>query len=100
MKQTEENNMTIIEELYNVVLNRQKNPAEGSYTNYLLNEGTEKIAKKVGEEAVETAIAAAKGSKSEVVGEISDVLYHILVLMVHMGISLDDIEKELRGRRS
>ncbi|MBP5180744.1 MAG: phosphoribosyl-ATP diphosphatase [Clostridiales bacterium] len=92
--------MNIIEELYSVVLNRQKNPTEGSYTNYLLNEGTEKIAKKVGEEAVETAIAAAKGSKPEVVGEISDVIYHMLVLMVNMGITPDDIEKELRGRRS
>jgi phosphoribosyl-ATP pyrophosphatase (EC 3.6.1.31)/phosphoribosyl-AMP cyclohydrolase (EC 3.5.4.19) len=92
--------MNIIEELYSVVLSRQKNPTEGSYTNYLLGEGTEKIAKKVGEEAVETAIAAAKGSKGEVVGEISDVIYHLLVLMVHMGITPDDIEKELRGRRS
>ena len=52
--------MDIISELYNVVLNRQKDPQEGSYTNYLLEAGTEKIAKKLGEEAVETAIAAAK----------------------------------------
>ena len=67
--------MDIISELYNVVLNRQKDPQEGSYTNYLLEAGTEKIAKKLGEEAVETAIAAAKRSKTEVVEEISDVIY-------------------------
>jgi len=92
--------MDITKELYNVVLNRQKDPQEGSYTNYLLEAGTEKIAKKVGEEAVETAIAAAKGSKTEVIEEISDVIYHLLVLMVNMGITPEDLEKELRSRRS
>ena len=92
--------MNITNELYNVILNRQKEPQEGSYTNYLLDAGTEKIAKKVGEEAVETAIAAAKGIKSDVIAEIADVEYHLLVLMVHMGITLEDVEKELRGRRS
>ncbi len=91
--------MSILNELYDVVLGRQNDPQEGSYTNYLLESGTEKIAKKVGEEAVETAIAAAKGSKTEVVEEISDVIYHLLVLMVDMGITPDDIEKELRDRR-
>ena len=91
--------MSILNELYDVVLGRQNDPQEGSYTNYLLESGTEKIAKKVGEEAVETAIAAAKGSKKEVVEEISDVIYHLLVLMVDMGITPDDIEKELRDRR-
>ena len=91
--------MDIIKELYSVVLDRQQNPEEGSYTNFLLNKGTEKIAKKVGEEAVETAIAAAKKSKDEVVGEIADLTYHVLVLMADMGISLEEVEKELRGRR-
>lgn len=91
--------MSILNELYDVVLGRQNDPQEGSYTNYLLESGTEKIAKKVGEEAVETAIAAAKGSKKEVVEEISDVIYHLLVLMVDMGITPGDIEKELRDRR-
>ena len=91
--------MDIIKELYSVILDRQKNPEEGSYTNYLLGKGTEKICKKVGEEAVETAIAAAKGDKSEVIAEIADLEYHVLVLMADMGITLDDIEKELRSRR-
>lgn len=91
--------MDIIKELYSVILDRQKNPTEGSYTNYLLDAGTEKIAKKVGEEAVEVAIAAAKGSKPDVISEIADVEYHLLVLMAHMGITLEDVEKELRERR-
>jgi phosphoribosyl-ATP pyrophosphohydrolase/phosphoribosyl-ATP pyrophosphohydrolase/phosphoribosyl-AMP cyclohydrolase len=92
--------MNIMEELYQVILNRQKEPQDGSYTNYLLDAGTEKIAKKFGEEAVETCIAAAKDSKSGVISETADVVYHLLVLLVHMGISLEDIEKELRDRRS
>ena len=92
--------MNIMEELYQVILNRQKEPQDGSYTNYLLDAGTEKIAKTFGEEAVETCIAAAKDSKSGVISETADVVYHLLVLLVHMGISLEDIEKELRNRRS
>lgn len=91
--------MDILNELYNVVLDRKAHPIEGSYTNYLLEKGTEKIAKKVGEEAVETAIAAAKESKAEVIAEIADLEYHILVLMADMDISLSDVEKELRSRR-
>ncbi|MCQ2528970.1 MAG: phosphoribosyl-ATP diphosphatase [Saccharofermentans sp.] len=91
--------MDIIKELYSVVIDRKNNPEEGSYTNYLLNKGTEKIAKKVGEEAVETAIAAAKKNKQEVIGEIGDVVYHMLVLMADLDISLEDVEKELRSRR-
>ncbi len=91
--------MDILNELYNVILDRKAHPTEGSYTNYLLEKGTEKIAKKVGEEAVETAIAAAKDSKSEVIGEIADLYYHVLVLMADMDISIEDVEKELRSRR-
>ena len=91
--------MDIIRELYSVVIDRQQHPVEGSYTNYLLEKGTEKIAKKVGEEAVETVISSAKRNKEETVAEIADLIYHSLVLMVDMGISLEDIEKELRGRR-
>ena len=73
--------METLRELYEVILDRKANPQEGSYTNYLLDKGTEKIAKKVGEEAVETAIAAAKEDRQEIIGEIADVIYHILVLM-------------------
>lgn len=91
--------MEIMEELYSVVMDRKANPVEGSYTNYLLNKGTEKIAKKVGEEAVETAIAAAKKNKNEVIAEIADLEYHILVLMADMGITLEDVNNELKNRR-
>jgi len=91
--------MNILNELYNVVMDRKAHPAEGSYTNYLFEKGTEKIAKKVGEEAVETVIAAAKKNKQEVIGEIADLEYHLLVLMADMGITLEDVEKELRSRR-
>lgn len=91
--------MDIIKELYSVVLDRKANPVEGSYTNYLLSKGTDKIAKKVGEEAVETAIAAAKREKSEVVAEIADLEYHVLVLMADMGITLEELSSELRNRR-
>ncbi len=92
--------MDILKELYDVVLDRKANPTEGSYTNYLLGKGTEKIAKKVGEEAVEVAIAAAKEDREEIIGEISDVIYHVLVLMADQDISLKDIEEELKSRRS
>jgi len=91
--------MDILSELYAVVIDRKANPVEGSYTNYLLGKGTEKIAKKVGEEAVETAIAAAKGDRQEIIGEIADVIYHILVLMADRDITPEDVEKELKSRR-
>ncbi|MCR5060846.1 MAG: phosphoribosyl-ATP diphosphatase [Saccharofermentans sp.] len=92
--------MDTLNELYSVILDRKANPTEGSYTNYLLEKGTEKIAKKVGEEAVETAIAAAKQDRQEIIGEIADVIYHILVLMADQNISIEDVEAELKSRRS
>ena len=91
--------MDIMQELYRVIMDRKANPVEGSYTNYLMEKGTEKIAKKVGEEAVETAIAAAKKDKTEVVAELADLEYHMLVLMANMGITLDDLYGELESRR-
>ena len=91
--------MDIMQELYRVIMDRKANPVEGSYTNYLLNKGTEKIAKKVGEEAVETAIAAAKKDKNEVVAELADLEYHMLVLMADMGLTLEDLYNELKSRR-
>ena len=91
--------MDIMQELYRVIMDRKANPVEGSYTNYLMEKGTEKIAKKVGEEAVETAIAAAKKDKAEVVAELADLEYHMLVLMANMGITLDDLYGELESRR-
>ena len=91
--------MDIIQELFSVIMDRKANPVEGSYTNYLMEKGTEKIAKKLGEEAVETAIAAAKKDKNEVIAELADLEYHMLVLMADMNITLDDLNNELKSRR-
>ncbi len=89
----------ILDELYDVVLDRQANPKEGSYTNYLLNKGIDKICKKVGKESAEVIIAAKNKSRSEVIYEASDLLYHLNVLLVEQGVTLDDIYEELKKRR-
>ena len=79
------------EGLYRLIQGRKTNPKEGSYTTYLFEKGKDKILKKVGEECTEVLIGAAKNDKDETVYEIADLAYHILVLMVEMGISLEDI---------
>ncbi len=89
----------ILDELYDVVLDRQSNPKEGSYTNYLLGKGLDKICKKIGEEAAEVIIAAKNRQPSEVTYEVADLLYHLCVLLVEQKVSFDEIEKELRQRR-
>jgi len=86
------------EGLYELIKGRRTEPKEGSYTTYLFDKGMDKILKKVGEETTEVIIAAAKGDKEETVFEIADVCYHILVLMVQMGISVKDITAELEKR--
>lgn len=89
----------ILEELYSLLEDRKENPKEGSYTNYLFKEGLDKILKKVGEETSEVIIGAKNKSKKELVYEISDLVYHLLVLMVNENVSIDDIKNELAGRR-
>ena len=89
----------MLDELYQVVLDRQANPREGSYTNYLLTRGVDKICKKIGEESAEVIIAAKNRKADEVTYEVADLLYHLCVLLVEQEVSLDDIEKELRKRR-
>ena len=89
----------VIEDVFKVVLDRKANPKEGSYTNYLFEKGLDKILKKIGEEASEVIIASKNPDKSQIKGEISDLFYHIFVLMVERGINLDDIYNELKGRR-
>lgn len=84
--------------LYQVVLDRKSNPQEGSYTCYLFNQGLDKICKKVGEESAETIIAAKNGVKSDTVGEICDLFYHVMVLMAQQEIPLEDILAELDRR--
>lgn len=85
--------------VYNVVADRKANPKEGSYTNYLFDKGIDKILKKVGEETAEVIIGAKNPGKEEIVYEISDLLYHLMVLMVEKGATWEDIYKELEGRR-
>ena len=87
-----------IDGLYELVKGRRDNPKEGSYTTYLFQKGREKIMKKVGEEATEVIIAGAIDSREETVFEISDLTYHILVLMAEMGITPDEIRAELASR--
>ena len=82
------------EGLYRLIEGRKSTPKEGSYTTYLFEKGKDKILKKVGEECTEVLIGAAKNDKEETVYEIADLAYHLLVLMVEMGISLEDIIAE------
>lgn len=90
--------MDILQELYETVLSRKTEKAEGSYTCYLFEQGLDKILKKCGEECSETIIAAKNGKMEETVGEISDLLYHLTVLMVNEGIPYEKVEEELARR--
>ncbi|MDT2660988.1 bifunctional phosphoribosyl-AMP cyclohydrolase/phosphoribosyl-ATP diphosphatase HisIE [Enterococcus hulanensis] len=87
-----------IDSLYELVKGRKETPQEGSYTSYLFEKGVEKILKKVGEESTEVVIGAMKEDRSETVYEISDLAYHVLVLMVEMGIDLAEVRQELANR--
>lgn len=89
----------ILKEVYDVVVDRRINPKEGSYTNYLFEKGIDKMLKKVGEEAAEVIIASKNPDNGEVIYEISDLIYHLTVLMVERGITFDDIFDELGKRR-
>lgn len=90
--------MDLIKNEYDVILERKKEKAEGSYTAYLFEQGLDKILKKVGEECTETVIAAKNNNNTETVYEITDLLYHVLVMMAHQGITPEDIEAELAKR--
>ena len=87
-----------LQKLYDVVLSRKATPQEGSYTCYLFEKGLDKILKKVGEECAETIIAAKNGVESDTVGEISDLIYHLMVMMVDQGIPLSAVMEELDRR--
>ena len=84
--------------LYDLIEGRKTDPQEGSYTSYLFDKGLEKILKKVGEECTEVIIAGGKRDRAETIFEISDLAYHVLVLMIELGISVEDITKELEKR--
>jgi phosphoribosyl-ATP pyrophosphohydrolase len=89
----------IIKELYEIIEERKKDPIEGSYTSYLFEKGLDKILKKVGEEASEVIISSKNDDKNEMVNEIADLLYHLLVLMVDRDLKVEDIQGELERRR-
>ncbi len=91
-------NDEVLQSLYRVVLDRKAHPQEGSYTCYLFDKGLDKILKKVGEECAETIIAAKNDSPADTVGEISDLIYHLTVMMAEKGIPLDDVLRELDRR--
>jgi len=90
--------MDYIRNDYQTILDRKDAKEEGSYTCYLFEQGIDKILKKVGEESAEMIIAAKNGEKEETVGEICDLIYHTLVMMVDQNITVEDVETVLRKR--
>ena len=96
--ESEERHAFSLDGLYEMLVGRKNTLPEGSYTTYLFQKGIDKILKKVGEESTEVIIAGKADDKAETVYEIADLAYHIMVLMVEMGISLEDIRKELQSR--
>jgi phosphoribosyl-ATP pyrophosphohydrolase/phosphoribosyl-AMP cyclohydrolase len=86
-------------QLYKLIENRERERPDGSYTTYLFDKGIDKILKKVGEESAETIIAAKNEEAKPLVSEVSDLIYHLLVLLVARGVSLDQIREELAQRR-
>ena len=87
-----------LESLYSLLVGRKEQLPEGSYTTYLFQKGIDKILKKVGEECTEVIIGGKAGDKAETIYEIAELAYHVMVLMVEMGISVDDIKNELASR--
>ena len=96
--ENEEVNPFSVEALMDLIARRKTEKKEGSYTTYLFEKGIDKILKKVGEESTEVIIAGKANDKKETVYEIADLMYHVMVLMIEMGISLDDIRAELASR--
>lgn len=96
--QSEERSEFSLENLYELLEGRNETRPEGSYTTYLFDKGIDKILKKVGEECTEVIIAGKADDKKETVYELADLMYHCMVLMVQMGISVEDVRKELASR--
>lgn len=94
----EKNPLKVLEDVYAIIADRKENPKEGSYTNYLFDKGTDKILKKLGEECTEIVIAAKNPDPEEIKYEISDFLYHCMVLMVEKGVTWEEITQELSQR--
>jgi phosphoribosyl-ATP pyrophosphohydrolase/phosphoribosyl-AMP cyclohydrolase len=96
--ESEERHDFTLQGLMDMLIDRKANPKEGSYTNYLFDKGLDKILKKVGEESTEVIIAGKAQDKAETVYEIADLAYHVMVLMIEAGISLEDVRDELASR--
>jgi phosphoribosyl-ATP pyrophosphohydrolase len=90
----------VVDDLYKIIQDRKKSGEEGSYTKYLFDKGTDKILKKVGEECTEVIIAAKGNEKQEIVNEICDLAYHILVLMADQDVNIEEVKNELINRRN
>ena len=88
----------VLKELYETVVERKSEKQEGSYTCYLFEKGIDKILKMVGEESTEVIVAGKGGDKKETIYEIADLVYHVLVLMTEMGITVGDVKAELASR--
>ncbi len=86
--------------LESIIIDRQRNPVEGSYTTQLLTAGAQRIAQKVGEEAVELALASVAGERDAILNEAADLLYHVLVLLNHQGLQLGDVADVLAERHA
>ena len=95
---SDELNEFSLDSLYELLLSRKADLPEGSYTTYLFQKGIDKILKKVGEESTEVIIAGKANDKRETIYEIADLAYHIMVMMVEMGISVEDVRRELASR--
>ena len=90
--------MESMEHLYQVVSDRREHPQENPYTCYLFEQGLDKICKKIGEESAEVIIAAKNGVKEDTIGEVGDLLYHLVVMLVDQGIALEDVDALLTER--
>jgi phosphoribosyl-ATP pyrophosphohydrolase/phosphoribosyl-AMP cyclohydrolase len=95
----EESSDGVLHQLFEVIKSRQRERPEGSYTTYLFDKGLDKILKKVGEETAETIVAAKNDDPKQLVSETADLLYHLVVMLVARGVSLDDVRDELAQRR-
>ena len=94
----EKNPLKVLDDVYAIILDRKSNPKEGSYTNYLFDKGLDKILKKIGEEASEIIIAAKNPDPEDIKYEISDFMYHMMVLMAEKGVTWEEITQELSQR--
>ena len=90
----------IADELYNVVIERAANPVPGSYTNYLLNKGVDKILTRLGEQTLDLIIATKNRSSTDMISQSADLVYHLIVLLAAREIPLDEVNAELRKRRT